>query len=352
MSDALNEGRTARPSRNQPEHVLLSIGIPTCNRAASLERTLGMIINQFNGHENTVEVVITDNSSTDSTEEVARRHAALHPYIKYYKNTTNIGVDRNFDAAVRKSAGEFVWILADDDFIEEHAIRDIVGAIRSHRDIGVIFLNYALYKDDFRTLVSSSPAQAPANGVAVDGDDFYCKTAFANSFISANVFRRQLWLNAKPDRYFDTGWIHVHVASDILTTSRAYIFIDRLVRQGWDDSRLRRRTATEYATHMNVYFEFLKFLHQLPAKGYGRQAFVLGHRLSEGDKLRQIVFLKMALNGYYFNYLLTIAARLFRYYKTSLAFWIVDLPVLFLPNSVVRSIYTFAKSYGIATRRE
>jgi len=326
-------------------HILLSVSIPTYNRAASLERTLGMIISQMNGYEGVVEVVISDNCSSDNTEEIVTRYAAAHSYIKYFKNAVNIGPDRNFDAAVNKSSGEFVWLLADDDFIEGHAIRSIVGVVRSHPAVGVIFLNYGLYKDDFQTLVSSSPASAPGNGVAVDGDDFYCKTSFANSFVSANVFRRRSWVNAKPDRYFDTGWIHVHVATDILMASKAYIFIDCLVRQGWDDSRLRRRSATEYATHMNVYFEFLKFVHQLPVKGYGRHAFMLGQRLSERDKLRQIVFLKMALNGYYFNYLLTISERLFRYYRTSFSFWIVDLPVLFLPNSVVRGIYTVAKPY-------
>lgn len=322
--------------------ILLSVSIPTFNRAASLERTLGMIVSQLANHQAVVEVVISDNCSSDNTEEIATQYAAKHHYIKYYKNAANMGVDRNFDAAVTRSSGEFVWILADDDYIEGHAIREIIDVILSNPTISVIFVNYALYKDNFGTFVSNSRANVASNCVA-DGNDFYCKTSFANSFISSNVFRRTSWLNAKPEQYFDTGWIHAYVAGDILTTSHSYIICARLVRQGWDSSRLSKRSPDEYAAHADVFFEFLRFVHQLPDKGYDRSVLLLGKRVLKGEELRQIVFLKIALRGYSLGYLCTISARLFTYYKTYFSFWLIDLPILFLPNSFVRSIYEFTK---------
>ena len=282
--------------------VRLSVGIPTYNRSASLERTLGMLIEQIGADDAAaVEILISDNCSSDDTEAVATRYAAQYGYIKYHRHTTNCGPDRNFDAAVYLSAGEFVWILADDDWIDGRAIREIVGAIAAHPDVDLVFLNYALYKDDFKTLVSSSRARAETSGVAIDGNDFYLKTLFANSFISANVVRRSSWMNAKPEQYYDTAWIHLHVARDILANGKAYIIRDWMVRQGWDEGRLRRKSTRDYNLHIEVFCEFAKFIHQLPEKGFDDRVFRLGKRVLKGEELRQIVFLKIAVDAYRFQ---------------------------------------------------
>ena len=323
--------------------ILLSICVPTFNRAISLERTLGMIISQMDGYESIIEVVILDNCSPDDTEEVARQYAEKYNYIRYYKNHENIGFDRNVDSVIKKSSGEFVWILADDDYIEQNSIGKIINVIVNNSEANFILLNYALYKDDFKTFVSNSRVNALSNCIAIDGNDFYSKAVFANSFVSSNVFRRASWVNAKPDQYYDTGWIHFYVARDILLDSKSYIISDRIVRQGRDISRLRIRSRTEYDIYMKVFFEFLTFVYQLPQKGYNKSIYVLGKKLFKGETLRQIVFLKISLSNYDLKYFFTIAYRMINYYKFDISFWVIDLPVLFLPNNFIRSMYNFAK---------
>lgn len=322
--------------------ILLSICIPTFNRANFLEKTLKMIINQINGYESTIEIIVSDNCSCDNTEEIARQYASKYNFIRYYKNHENIGFDRNVDAAIKKSSGEFVWTLADDDYIESDAIGKIINVITSNPEITFIFLNYALYKDDFK-FVSHSRLSTVSNCVAINGNDFYSKTLFANSFVSSNVFRRTFWVNAKPDQYYGTGWIHVYVARDILLENKSYIISDLIVRQVWDDSRLSVRSITEYDVYIKVFFDFLKFVHQLPEKGYNKNIYALGKNMLKGEELRQIVFLKISLSNYNFEYLLKIFYRMIHYYKFSLSFWLIDLAVLLLPNNFVRSLYNIMK---------
>jgi len=247
--------------------ILLSICIPTWNKAASLEKTLGMIIGQIDGYEGIIEIVISDNCSSDNTGEIGRKYAVKHSYIKYYRNHINIGFDRNVDSAIKKSSGEFVWILADDDFIEKDAISKIVAVIVNNPEINLIFLNYGLYKDDFNKLVSNSRLRAVRDCIAIDGNDFYHKTVFANSFVSSNVFRRTSWVNAGPSQYYDSEWIHFYVARDILLNSKSYIICDPIVRQGWDECRLKPRSKDEYSIFVKYFFYFLRFIHQMPEEG-------------------------------------------------------------------------------------
>lgn len=74
---------------------LLSICIPTYNRAKYLENTIQSIVAQPEFIDNKVEIVISDNNSCDNTEEVCRQYEKKYKNFYYYKNKENIR-DKNF----------------------------------------------------------------------------------------------------------------------------------------------------------------------------------------------------------------------------------------------------------------
>ena len=65
---------------------LLSICIPTYNRAEYLKNSIESIICQDEFKNKQVEIVIADNASTDNTESVARPYAQRYENIFYYRN--------------------------------------------------------------------------------------------------------------------------------------------------------------------------------------------------------------------------------------------------------------------------
>ncbi len=83
---------------------LLSICIPTYNRAEYLEKSLDSLVNQENFSQ--IEVVISDNASTDATSDVCRKFTERYPNIFYYRNEENIH-DRNFPVVLMKAHGKF-----------------------------------------------------------------------------------------------------------------------------------------------------------------------------------------------------------------------------------------------------
>lgn len=88
------------------EKPLLSICIPTYNRANYLAKSLDSLIclPEFDSSE--VEVVISDNASTDDTKQVVKNYSDKYKNIYYYRNDVNIR-DKNFPTVVQLANGVF-----------------------------------------------------------------------------------------------------------------------------------------------------------------------------------------------------------------------------------------------------
>ena len=76
---------------------ILTLSIPTWNRAFLLKNLLSEItqkIIEFN-LESDVELLISNNNSDDSTDEVIQSFKRKYNFISYYRNETNIGGKSN-----------------------------------------------------------------------------------------------------------------------------------------------------------------------------------------------------------------------------------------------------------------
>lgn len=99
--------------------MLVSIGIPVRNGADRLEAAVRSALAQ--DHEQ-IEVVISDNASTDSTEELCRELARQDSRIAYYRQPRNLRVVGNFVEVLRRARGEFFRWMGDDDVIEPNYV--------------------------------------------------------------------------------------------------------------------------------------------------------------------------------------------------------------------------------------
>ena len=93
---------------------ILSICIPTYNRAKYLDKTIFSIINQKRFKDkNDVEIVISDNCSTDNTKEVSLKYTSIYPEkIRYFKNSNNIYA-ANVEKALSYGKGTYLKVNND-----------------------------------------------------------------------------------------------------------------------------------------------------------------------------------------------------------------------------------------------
>lgn len=107
-------------TENRPR---VSIGLPVYNGERFLAEAIDAVLNQT---FRDLELIISDNASTDRTAEICRDYAAKDNRIRYYRNETNIGANPNFRRVFALSTAEyFKWVTHDDlqtlDFLEKTA---------------------------------------------------------------------------------------------------------------------------------------------------------------------------------------------------------------------------------------
>lgn len=115
----------------QNEHPLLTIAIPTYNRADYLQDLLSDLAGQLQTYPE-VELLISDNASTDHTASVISAAQKQVPNARYTRNATNIGPDANFLQCFEMAAGKYVWLVGDDDIIVPGGIAKVLGLITDH----------------------------------------------------------------------------------------------------------------------------------------------------------------------------------------------------------------------------
>jgi glycosyltransferase involved in cell wall biosynthesis len=94
---------------------LVSVGLPVRNAGQRVADVVRSVLAQRHEH---LELVISDNASTDDTEEVCRELAAADARIVYHRQPENVGLLNNFVAAINLARGEFFRWIGDDDRLE------------------------------------------------------------------------------------------------------------------------------------------------------------------------------------------------------------------------------------------
>lgn len=113
------------------EQKLLTICIPTYNRGEYLEQQLKRLSTLHIELWKDITVFVSDNCSTDNTEEVVKKYIKLPVVdIQYSKNVENLGMDGNFVKCFRAAKSKYVWLLGDDDYIIDGKLPQIIYLLK------------------------------------------------------------------------------------------------------------------------------------------------------------------------------------------------------------------------------
>jgi len=113
---------------------LLTIAIPTFNRAAKLKRLLTVLQDEINTsclHEQ-IDILISDNASIDDTASIASEFTDSNFSLEYYRQSENLGFDGNLRYLYSHARTRFVWFMADDDLPLKGAIGKILSSLEMH----------------------------------------------------------------------------------------------------------------------------------------------------------------------------------------------------------------------------
>jgi len=193
---------------SKSEAMLLSICVPTFNRADLLKRMLASLDNALSqAPDLAYEVVFSDNASTDNTKGVISEFAQTHPTV-YTRHETNVGVTRNILSCSRAASGEYAWMLGDDDLVVPDALARILEQLRAEPHLNGHIVCHAIVMDSRRQdyenrILQSEPLTfertlVPLGMEATRLDRFeqvFCITDVtgALNFLSNVLFRVSIW---------------------------------------------------------------------------------------------------------------------------------------------------------------
>jgi glycosyltransferase involved in cell wall biosynthesis len=201
---------------------LLTIAIPTYNRAESLDRQISWLIESIKGYEEDCEILISDNCSTDNTQDIAQewQRQVSNINFKYQRHKENLGVLKNIGSCLKTATTKYVWTIGDDDPIQTHAVSYVLERVKEQEDISLIFLNFSgrnqITGEDVHppTIVGNRWFDADADDGNGDSKAIYghCfeKSIGAVIFLTATIYRTEFvkqafdyWQEA------DSNWIYL-----------------------------------------------------------------------------------------------------------------------------------------------
>ncbi len=249
---------------NQP---LLSLGIPTYNRAAFLRILLESLVIAIPPEDGRIEVVVSDNASSDNTEAVFAEFRGRLPRLFYTKNKNNIGAEGNLLALAEKCTGSYLWLLGDDDVVCPDGVKLLLNELETAPDY--LILNHRTIKGE--GVVSRSPVFSPERDFDIrDHNQVLSQFGLSNGLLTAVAFRRDAFLSVPRDEY----WRHAGSGLSFFFTT---LSVARENRKGRYISRpvfLYRANNSDHAPNPKRWTEVYgaglrKVTQQLKGLGYG-----------------------------------------------------------------------------------
>jgi glycosyltransferase involved in cell wall biosynthesis len=203
--------------KNEP---LITIAIPTYNRQRYLLELLPVLLEQIQQADPNnyfIQLLIVNNASTDSTHEVV--NAVKETKIKYIRNKTNIGADRNFIECVKHANGKYVWLFGDDDLLEVDAISQVLEIVKREKFDLIIAT-----EKNYLTGLKEKTCFDSYNELINHVDSINPHFVLAHSLITSNIFLRKIFDIDRANLMLPTCYGHMYaIVSNLLEGGKVYV---------------------------------------------------------------------------------------------------------------------------------
>lgn len=124
---------------------MLTIGLPTLNSEKRISGILDSLLGQTYGD---FKLLISDNASTDGTNELCMSYAAKDERITVHRQAERISMRDNHMFVIMRAATEFFALQQDDDLVASDWAELLVGELLADKQINLAFTNVRLLKDE------------------------------------------------------------------------------------------------------------------------------------------------------------------------------------------------------------
>lgn len=134
----------------------LTIAIPTVNRARLLGRAIESALAQTSPD---IEILVSDNGSTDETPAVVERYAGRG--LRVFRHFSTMSAAKHGRFLMEQARGEYFLGLSDDDFIEPEFAGEVLALFDRHPELSFVYTGCAVHYEDLRVPALVGPPVEP-----------------------------------------------------------------------------------------------------------------------------------------------------------------------------------------------
>ena len=198
---------------------VLTIFIPTFNRADVLDNNLRLLCTEISQKELPVAIVISDNASMDNTESVSKKYAAQFDFVSYKRNAQNLGADGNFLSCFELGSGKYTLLLGDDDYPISGQLAYLVNVLKN-TEANLVHLKIG--------------ATDPGPLFEYRGDAAMKEISFWITYISSNIVKSNLAKVYVAEKYKGTllAYVPLYMAAIYIEDRNTLIVTRRIFSDG------------------------------------------------------------------------------------------------------------------------
>jgi glycosyltransferase involved in cell wall biosynthesis len=108
---------------------LISVGLPVCNAGSYIKDAIESVLAQtFDDFE----LIISDNASTDCTNDICRAYAGKDRRVRFFVNEQNCGIAENYNRVFGLATGKYFHWMGGDDSHDPLFLERCVAALEAH----------------------------------------------------------------------------------------------------------------------------------------------------------------------------------------------------------------------------
>jgi glycosyltransferase involved in cell wall biosynthesis len=293
-----------------------------------------------------VEVVVSDNGSTDSTLEMLIKYSENHHYIRYRRNNENQGFIENYPMVGQMASGKYLWFVGSDDKISPNGIETVLGFLLLQPEIDGLFVNVRLCDYSLKNIGESLWGRLnQETEIITNSREAFVKYWSYSGFFSAAVLRRDLWNAAMAELPWKEypHFLHMLVAGNLLRRSKKWGFLK-------DECILYRSGSTD-CLHIfgGAYLRIAKEVDEVgkALRYLTKDDWFLTYRAES-------IAVKLHLCGLMLSnieigmpalYRMKLVKKCAGYFWWHIYFWLVILPILIMPKRTLRFVRDVRRNF-------
>lgn len=326
------------------DNVLLSICIPTYNRDRYLQYALQSILYQY---KSCIEVVVSDNGSSDNTEKIVHEFSKKIKRLTFFRFEKNQGAAANFLKSIEIAQGSYCWFLGSDDKIETGAIEVVLDQIIRNPDVVAFTTNRREYDRDCIKIIKKAPILS--NHQISNNEDFLKHIVPRFGFLSSNIFKKSCWdkiiLEDFTEKWLDTAYspyIHTYILSHLFLKFKKWMFIGYPC-VGWRSGNDSFLEDLGFLQRMKIDVTGYDFISHILFSENRYMRYKMISNVTKNHLLHQVIGVKLNTSYSVREIVKTISNS----YKKNVWFFIIILPLTYLPKSVFLIIKSQKRRYRL-----